>query len=206
MRHNKKEKLTFWQKLHKYRAKIGLITFAVVIPMALVAVTYLGPYFSNKNVYFDEDKVDVQRKFESIDDLDELSFTITWKELIEPRYDNNEPAEIIVPGSLRFNISYEAKGTYDISSVNVTPVLHPDWFPYNSIGPKKTVTTIPSNMSITWNEDLELHKLLFVTVTEPNLYLKVEYSYVIADQTINETAYLKYSLAGINPETVTVYS
>ncbi len=206
MNKNKKEKLTFFKWLHKYRAKIGLLAFVIAIPLALILITYLGPYVSNQNVHFDEEKTDVQRRFQAIDDLDELSLTIVWKELIEPRYDGNDPAEIIVPGSFRFDISYEAKGAYNVSSVAVTPVLHPDWFSYYSIGTKKTVTTSPSNMTVVWNEDLPLHKLLFVTVNEPNLYLKVEYSYITADQTINKTAYVMYSLAGINPETVTSFS
>lgn len=191
---------TFWQWLFKYRAKIGLLTFLIAIPLSLILITYLGPYISNKSVHFDEEKTDVQRSFQAIDELEELEIVIDWTRLYHTKYD--EDGVISTNGSYTFSMNYETKGAYDISSVSITPVLHTDWFPYYSVGTTTSLYTSKKSVTLIWNEEFPMHKLLFVTVNEPNLYLKVEYAYVTLDQTINKTAYVMYSLDGINPETV----
>ncbi len=202
MRYNKQETPTFWQWLHKYRAKIGLLVFAIALPITLLLIAFLGPYFSNRSVHFDEEYNDVQRNFVGIDDLKELSIKVGWTALTYPVFSDDDPEEITSHGSYRFIIGYEAKGLYDITSVAVTPVLHTDWFPHYSIGSMRNISPSGTTIAVVWDEEFPMTRLLFITITEPNLYLKVEYTYQVQDQPINETAYVMYSLHDLNPDTV----
>ena len=197
MKQTKKQSLTFFQKIHKYRVKIGLITFLVAIPLALLLAAFLGPYTSNKNVYFDEEKTDVQSKFVDLDELEELTLQIEWTTLVNPRFD--EEGTVTTHGAYRFDISYEPKGAYNLTSVVITPVLHTDWFPHNEIGSKTQITQTKKSVSIPFDETFPMRRLLFVEINEPNLYLKVEYTYTLIDQTVTKTAYVKYTLKGLNP-------
>ncbi len=202
MRPKNNEKTTFWQWFNKYRAKIGILVFTIAIPLSLVLIAYIGPYYSNKKVHFDEDKVDVQRHFDDIDDLEALSLDIVWTELVYPVYTADDPDEILSHGQYNFIISYEPKGAYNISSVSITPVLHTDWFAFYSVGTKTSIYTNARSVSVLWDEPFPMRKLLFIEVNEPNLYLKVEYAYISADETINETVYVMYSLKDMNPSEV----
>lgn len=199
MKTNKIETLTFWQWLHKYRSKIGLLAFIIAIPLTLLLITFFGPYFSNKSVHFDVEKTDVQRRFVGTDDLDPLTISIVWTDLVHPQYDPDDETTITAHGEYRFSIRYIEKGAYDITTVSVTPVLHTDWFSFYSVGSKTTIYDVDRSISVLWDETFPMHKLLFVTVNEPNLYLKVEYSYVLVDETITETAYVMFSLKDLNP-------
>ena len=197
MKSDKNKKLTFWQKIHKYRAKIGLLAFIIIIPISLILIAYLGPYFSNKSVHFDEDYEDVQRHFVGLDDLDEMLLTIEWTNLVKPQFDEN--GEVTTDGYYRFSLTYEEKDNYDISAVSITPVLHPEWFPIYSIGSTRAMYNTTLNFQVTFNEVMPLHKLLFINVEQPNLYLKIEYSYVVGDETLDDIAYVIYSLDGLYP-------
>jgi hypothetical protein len=44
--------------------------------------------------------------------------------------------------------------------------------------------------------------LPFVSVEDPNLYLKVEYTYLTAGQNVTEIEYVKFPLDDLNPEVV----
>ena len=197
MKQSKQQPLTFFQKIHKYRVKIGLIAFLVAIPLALLLVAFIGPYTSNKRVYFDEEQTDVQTKFVDLDDLEELTLAIAWTTLVNPRFDDE--GTVTTHGAYRFDIAYESKGSYNLTSVAITPVLRTDWFPYNEIGSKTQITQIEKSVSVPFDETFPMRRLLFVEVNEPNLYLKVEYTYTLLEQTIAKTAYIKYSLKGLNP-------
>jgi len=199
MKNKNNQPLTFWQWLHKYRAKIGLLAFVIAIPLSLVLLAYLGPYYSNKQVHFDSEHTDVQRQFVGYNDLDELTINIVWQVLKEPVYENVDDETPTTDGQYSFNISYTAKGAYTISSVSVIPVLHTDWFPYYSIGTQYTLSTTNRLIPVVWNELFPMRKLIFVEVNEPNLYLKVTYSYLVASETVTKTAYIEYVLKDLNP-------
>ena len=199
MRPKKNEPMTFWRWLHKYRAKIGLLAFIIAIPLTLILIAYLGPYYSNKSVHFDSEYIDVQRKFITVDDMDEIKLNIVWDELIYPTFSDTDPETVLTHGAYKFSINFEEKGSYDLSSVAITPVLHTDWFAYYSIGTKTSLSTTNRTVSVVWDELFPLRKLLFVTVNEPNLYLKVEYSYTLNEQTVQKTAYVLFSLKDLNP-------
>lgn len=201
MKTTQNQKLSFWQWLNKYRSKIGLLAFVIAIPLTLLLIAFLGPYFTNKSVHFDQEKTDIQRRFQAVDELDELLINIEWATLKNPEYDD-ETDELMTHGLYGFKINYEAKGSYDISNVSVTPVLHTDWFPYYAIGSKTAIYETNRTISIVWDERFPMRRLGIITVNEPNLYLKVEYSYINIEQTINEVAYVMYSLNDINPTTV----
>lgn len=200
MRPKKNEPMTFWTWLNKYRAKIGLLAFVIAIPLTLVLIAYLGPYYSNKSVHFDSEYKDVQRQFVGVDDMEEIAINIVWKKLVNPVYDDE--GVVTSHGSYQFDINYETKGAYDISSVAITPVLHTDWFSHYSIGAKLTIGTSNKSVSVAWDELFPMRKLIFVTVNEPNLYLKVEYTYAVMESTVNKTAYVKYALSDLNPQEV----
>ncbi len=200
MKADKHKPLTFWQKIHKYRAKIGLLAFLIIIPISLVLIAYLGPYFSNKSVNFSSETAetqDIQRRFIGLNDLDEMLLTVEWTDLVKPQF--SEDNEVTTPGYYRFLLTYEAKDNYDISTVSITPVLHPDWFPVYFVGTTRQMYSTSLTFQVTYNEVMPLHKLLFVTVEQPNLYLKIEYSYISGEETINQVAYVKYSLEGLYP-------
>ena len=49
------EKQTFWSWLHRYRLKVVILAFVILLPLALVFTAYVGSYTANRKVYFDSD-------------------------------------------------------------------------------------------------------------------------------------------------------
>jgi len=61
---------------------------------------------------------------------------------------------------------------------------------------------VAKSTNIPFNYELPTRPLWFVNVTEPTLYLKVDYTILSAGNPVEKVAYIEYSLADLNPQTV----
>ena len=204
MKNTKNEtKKSFWGWLHQNRLKVVTLTFIIVTPIALLLVAYLGSYTVNKVTYFDEEEtaqtvyVDT---YKGLDDIDGFELFITWEELKYPIL--VEETDTLAGGYYRFGIHYEANPNYTINTVYVTPLLQTDWTDMRSLGTVFTADTESRLFLVEFNYHLPVRPLWFVRVSEPNLYLKVEYSVSYGGNQIQKTEYVKYSLKGLNPDLV----
>ncbi|MBN2299851.1 MAG: hypothetical protein JXC31_01560 [Acholeplasmataceae bacterium] len=193
------EKMTFWKWLHKYRLKIVSIAFLVIVPIALILIMYVGSYTANKVVNFDAevtpDTVEV-KEFLDTDGIDAFSLNIVWSKLKYPILDPN--TDELTGGYYEFDITYEAHENYVVKSVFVTPVLQTDWTSLRSLGTKRSLE-IYHIFNIDFNYNLPTNPLLFVKVSEPHLYLKVEYILTTGGNDVPMTKYVEFSLKDLNP-------
>ncbi len=195
-------KPTFWAWIHLNRIKIALILFLVVVPFTLALIIYTGTYANGQRVHFDAEVTESTtyiKDFVEPDEIDALELSIQWTELKHPTEDETGT---LTGGYYRFNILYTAKTNYEIISVSATPVLKTPWTDQQVIGTRSTVTTTNRAFTILYNEDLPLRPLWFVTVNEPNLYLKVEYTFITASNQVTKTVYVAFPLHDLNPDKV----
>jgi len=73
-----------------------------------------------------------------------------------------------------------------------------------TVGKSVTITENQKNIAMECNYHLPVRPLPFVSVSEPNLYLKVEYNVSYGGNVVNKVDYVKYSLKGLNPYLVIV--
>lgn len=195
-------KPSFFTWIHLHRIKIALALFLIFVPLTLTIIAYSGTYANGRRVHFDAEVTDTTtfiHEFVSTDDIDALSLTIEWTELKKPTEDENG---VLTGGYYRFNILYTAKQNYEIISVAMTPVLKTPWSDRQVVGTRSTVTTTNRSFTVLYNEDLPLRPLWFVTVNEPNLYMKVEYTFITASNQVTKTVYVSFPLHDINPDKV----
>ncbi len=196
-------KKTFWTWVHTYRIQIILFIFLVVAPIALFSGIYIGSYTSSKVVNFDTEVSDSTiyvKKFLNPDGINAFNLNIVWDELKNPTWD--EETSSWSGGYFKFAVTYETKDNYIVKSVSLTPVLQTDWSDMRSLGTKVTAAPTTRYMSISFNYDLPAHPLWFVTVSEPNLYLKVDYVITSGGKDLSFTEYVKFSFHDQNPLTV----
>lgn len=196
----KQKRVLYW--IHKNRVKIGIWLFLIVLPISLVITSYIGSYTANKSVYFDKEITEESEKikdFVSSDELKALTINIEWSSLKRPSL--NDEGELI-GGFYGFNVSYTPDTNYQLDSVRITPVLKTDWKNFSSVGNQRVIAINMTSFVIDFNYELPTSPLLFVTIEEPNLYLKVEYTYESAGQSIVEIEYVKFPLKDLNPKTV----
>ena len=188
--------------IHNHRIKVGVWLFLVILPISLIITAYVGSYTSNKSVYFEQEITEESEKirnFVAADELKAITLDIQWDALKKP-VENNDG--ILVQGYYRFDVRYFANGNFDIVSVKITPVLKTDWKNLSSVGVERPISTNFTTFAIDFNYDLPITPLLFVKVEEPNLYLKVEYTYTSAGQDVTEVEYVKFPLEDLNPDIV----
>lgn len=188
--------------IHRNRLKIGIWLFLVILPITLVITAYVGSYTTNKSVYFDSEITEESIKikdFIKADELKAISIDIEWDALKKPIEGDDDQLQ---EGYYRFVMSYTPNSNYQISKVKITPVLQTDWKNYRSVGVQRTLSTNDVSFTVEFNFELPNSPLLFVTIEDPNLYLKVEYTYTTAGQEVNEIEYVKFSLKDLNPNTV----
>lgn len=197
---SKKKRILSW--IHKNRIKLGIWLFLIILPITLVITAYVGSYTTNKSVYFDSEITEesiIVRDFIDADELKGISISIEWDAFKKPT--ENAEGEL-ADGYYRFIMSYSPKSNYDIGSVKITPVLQTDWKSYRSVGIQRNLSTNDASFSIDYNYELPKSPLLFVTIEDPNLYLKVEYTYTVVGQDVTEIEYVKFSLKDLNPNIV----
>lgn len=188
--------------IHNHRIKVGVWLFLVILPISLIITAYVGSYTSNKSVYFEQEITEESEKirnFVAADELKAITLDIEWDALKKPVKNNDG---ILVQGYYRFDVRYFANGNFDIVSVKITPVLKTDWKNLSSVGVERPISTNFTTFAIDFNYELPITPLLFVKVEEPNLYLKVEYTYTSAGQDVTEVEYVKFPLEDLNPDIV----
>ena len=198
-----KKKQTFWTWLHQNRILVFVWSFVIIIPISLALIAYIGSYTHNRKVHFDQTETaetEYIKDFMSIDEIPYIDLIIDWDQLRYPDYD--EITDQFYGGYYRFNISYAPKLNYQINSVTITPVLQTDWINLKSISQPTTIFPFSYVMHLEFNYELPRTPLLFVTVREPNLYMKVDINMTVAGATTQQTLYVKYDLSDINPNLV----
>jgi hypothetical protein len=198
----KSKRKTILSWIHQNRIKIGIWLFLVILPITLILTAYVGSYTANRSVYFDSEITEESVKindFVKADEIKGIDLNITWDALKRPTADENG---ILKNGYYRFILYYLPKNSYQIESVTITPVLQTDWKSYRSVGMQRNLTTDDLTVSLDFNFELPESPLLFVTINDPNLYLRVDYTYTVVGQEFNETEYVKFSLNDLNPNTV----
>ena len=188
--------------IHKNRIKIAFLLFITVIPITLILTVYIGAYANNKKVYFDPtvtEETEYINKFVSPDGLDAIKVNISWYELSYPK--PNDSGEL-VGGEYKFDMSYEAKENYEILNVSMVPVLQTNWTNLRSSIPSTPLLTTNKRVGIAFNYELPVNPLWFVEVTEPNLYVKVTYTFISAGNQVTKTGYIQFSLRNLNPTRV----
>ncbi|MFP4177656.1 MAG: hypothetical protein ACLFTZ_02725, partial [Acholeplasmataceae bacterium] len=173
----KPQNRNFWQWIHRNRILILIVTFLVIVPLTLVIVAYVGAYVGSQKFYFAEEMTeDVERvrDFDSPDSISAFDLSLEWTRLAHP--DENEEGEL-EGGYYQFSLGYDADDNYDVQSVQVTPLLQTDWARMRSLGSKETLREGADNpIRIPFDYELPTRPLWFVNVTEPTLYLRVEYT------------------------------
>jgi len=195
----------FWAWLHKNRLAVVVMSFIILVPLSLASISYIGSYTSNKVVYFDAAETAETvyvRDFKGLDDIQGFEIFVEWDELKNAYQD--DITDLWTGGYYQFKIHYQANPNYTINSIYVTPVLQTDWKDMRSLGSKALLTSNedPNPIQIGFNYHLPVKPLPFVTVSEPNLYLKVEYSINYGGNEVSKTEYIKYSIKGLNPNLV----
>jgi hypothetical protein len=195
----------FWTWLHKNRLTVVVMSFIILAPLTLIAVSYIGSYTSNRIAFFDIEETAESvfiKKFKDIDEIQGFEIFVEWAEL-KNAY-QPEDAELWIGGYYTFDIWYEANQNYTINSIYITPLLQTDWTDMRTVGGRVPITENRKNIEIDFNYHLPVRPLPFVSVSEPNLYLKVEYNVSYGGTVINKVDYVKYSLKGLNPQLVIV--
>lgn len=214
-------KPSFWTWFHKNRVKIGIITFIVVVPLALLLSVYIGAYVENNKVHFDQvltedttfvkdfikvnpSKLDVNdENYLILDMFDDFDIFIKWEELYIP-YINPNTSELDY-GSYRFKMYYTASESSDVSYVNVTPLLQTPWTSIRSIGNSTGLGTsepTTTNIYVSYNYKMPVTPLPLVNVESPYLYLRVTYGLTVGDTTETASEYLRIDLNNIDPWSV----
>jgi len=197
-----KPQMTFWKWLHAHRTKVVLLTFLIVVPIALIFTAYYGAYSSNKRVHFDQSvsgNTEYVTEFVKPDEIDELTLHVTWTALRSPDLNDEDELE---GGYYDFNIYYTVNQNFVISNVRVIPVLQTPWADMRSIGGESTLTQSVRQVRVAFNFELPVKPLWFVTVDEANLYLKVSYTVQLQSYNVEKVAYVIYELGDISPKPV----
>ncbi|BCR35658.1 hypothetical protein [Mariniplasma anaerobium] len=197
---SKNKRILLW--IHRNRVKLGIWLFLIILPVTLVVTAYVGSYTTNKSVYFDSEITEESIKISDFIEADELkgiTLTIEWDALKRPVESDDGSLQ---EGYYRFIMSYAPNRNYEIGNVKITPVLQTDWKNYRSVGIQRYLSTNNIAFLVDFNFDLPKSPLLFVTIEDPNLYLKVEYTYTVVGEDVTQIEYVKFSLKDLNPATV----
>jgi hypothetical protein len=197
------KKIGFWSWVHLNRIKIAGFLFIAVLPVAFVITVYVGAYANNNRVHFDAEvtaQTTYVNKFVDLDELEAITLTLDWTELKNPQ-ETTDPVGW-TGGYYKFTLFYTAKETYTVGNVRVTPVLQTKWTDMRSMIPQQSLSTTVRSFQLDFNYDLPARPLWFVKVTDPMLYLKVDYTYQTPTGQINKTEYVSVDLAILSPDRV----
>lgn len=207
-KHQPQSKFGKW--LLKYRLKIILFSFVILIPIIFVIALYVGDYLRYKSVEFNDNVVS---KFQT-------SY-ITYEDETNHEMINLETDEVLIQiklidymtleyyddtnGHYTFKVRHEVKSGAHIHELKVNFVIQTDWVNAKSdVVPVPLTTTFGTNRRIAYNHVLPQSPLWFVNVTDPYLYVEVEYHIEYAmdhEETVNH--YFKTYLGDITPTTIT---
>jgi len=194
------KKPTFWTWLHRNRIKVAVLAFVILVPLALIVTAYVGSYTANRKVGFDNEitsETEMIKGFLEPDGIDAFSLNIVWTELKNPELDPD--TENLFGGYYKFSIDYVPNENFIVKTVTVIPVLQTDWKNLRSVGTPTAITTIARPVTLVFNHELPFNPLPFVKVSEPHLYLMVEYVLTTGGQDVEFTEYVRFSLKDLNP-------
>ncbi len=197
------KKIGFWSWVHQNRIKIAGFLFIAVLPVAFVIAVYVGAYANNNKVHFDAEvtsQTTYVNKFVDIDELEAITLTVDWTELKNPQ-ETTDPVGW-TGGYYKFSVFYTVRETYTVGNVRATPVLQTKWTDMRSMIPQQSLSTSVRTFQLDFNYDLPVRPLWFVKVTDPMLYLKVEYTYQTPTGQINKTEYVQVDLSVLSPDRV----
>lgn len=200
----------FGKWLLKYRLKIILFSFVILVPIVFVIALYVGDYLRYKNVEFNDNVVSkFQTSYITLEDetyhqiinleTDEVLIQIKLIDYMTLEYydDTN--------GHYTFKVRHEVKSNAHIHDIKVNFVIQTNWVNAKSdVIPVPLSTTFGTNRRIAYNYVLPQSPLWFVTVTDPFLYVEVSYQKEYAmnhEETVHH--YFKTYLGDITPTTVT---
>lgn len=192
----------FWLKVHQNRLKIAFFLFVVIVPVSLLLSVYIGAYTNNKKVHFDPEATPESvyiNKFLAPDELNAITLDISWYEL---KYPVKNAEDVLQNGEYTFNIFYEPNENYEVLQVTITPVLQTPWMEMRSLGSQVPLSTTSKPIKVPFNFELPIKTLFFINVTDPVLYLKVDTSFMSADNQITKTEYVVFYLNDLNPTRV----
>jgi hypothetical protein len=197
------KKIGFWAWIHQNRIKIAGFLFIVILPVAFVIAVYVGAYANNNKVHFDAEvtaQTNYVRSFLDTDELEAITLSIDWTELKNPS-ETTDPVGY-TGGYYKFSAYYTAKEGYNVGNVSITPVLQTKWTDMRSMIAQQSLSTSVRSFQIDFNFDLPTRPLWFVNVTDPVLYLKVDYTYQTPTGQINKTEYVSIDLSSLSPDRV----
>lgn len=198
----KQEKKSFWKTFHQYRLKIALAAFLIVLPIVLLISAYVSPLVQSTRVSFDQEITEESTyisSFKDIDDLEDITLSFTWNELVIPRASSDGTYE---DGEFVFGMSYRLEESIDISNVRVTVSLQPRFTSIRNISREITLSSFSSrDVTVAHNVMYPLNPLWFVTINEPTVYIQLMYEKGLAGELepVTFTEYIKVSLANIDP-------
>lgn len=192
------------QWFHTHRIRIALLATVIILPITLVVLAYVGTYQANKKVAFEDlsnEDVTYIKKFDDLEDLNYIDLSVDWVTIKYPEF--NDDGSIDSSGYYQFRLTYQSDDNYDVTSVKITPVLQTNWINYRSLGSLTSISeNTGSNILIPFNEVLPVRRLIFIEVTDPILYLKVDVTYENVGQSFEETQYVSIHLKNEFPENV----
>lgn len=200
---SKNKKTGFWIWFHLNRIRIAAFLFIVVLPVAFVISVYVGAYANNNKVHFDAEvtaNTHYHRDFLSPEDLEAITLKVDWKELKHP-VETTDPVGW-TGGYYKFNVYYSTKENYVVGNVRATLVLQTRWTDMRSMTAQQSLSTTARSFTIDYNYDLPVRPLWFVKVTDPLLYIKVDYTYQTPTGQINKTEYVSIDLTDRIPDRV----
>jgi hypothetical protein len=203
-------KSKFGKWLLKYRLKIILFSFIVVIPVVFVVALYVGDYLRHSSVDFEGKKIsNFKTSYMTVEsetnhqiinlETNEVIVQIKLIDYLIPEYydDTN--------GHYTFKVKYEVKSGSHIHAVSAKFILQTDW-----INARSNVINVPmtetfgTNRRISFNHVLPQAPLWFVDVKAPYLYVELEYHVDLAlGQEETVVHYFKTYLGNITPTNVT---
>ncbi|PKK97824.1 MAG: hypothetical protein CVV57_10400 [Tenericutes bacterium HGW-Tenericutes-2] len=201
----KEVKFNFWLWLHQNRIKVVVLSFLIIVPIALILTAYIGAYTNNQKVHFDAEVTNSTvfiKEFTDIDEIDAFELSIVWQELKNPVETDVDGETILTGGFYKFNMFYTPKTNYTVNSVNVTAVLKTPWTDVRYIAATAPLSTTVRSVQVNFNHELPLRPLWFVEVSDPVLYLKLEYTFMAAGNPLVKTVYIAFPLEDLNPNVV----
>jgi hypothetical protein len=186
----------------KYRVKILLSIFLLFLPTMLIIMLYTSTYSQSIRVYFDNEiteDTDYIKDFVKMDAITEFDLIFEWLEYRVPEKNDDGT---LANGYYTISLQYVPKANYNITQMMATTVLQVPWTTYRSAIAPTQIFTNPRYMFIPFNFELPNKPLWFVSVTDPILYIKLDYRYQSASTSINKTAYVSIDLSEYLPNRV----
>ena len=202
-----KSKPSIWLFLHRYRSKIALALFFVVLPIILLIAAYVSPLVQSQRVIFDQEITEESvtiRSFDRLEDVEDMTINFSWSSLTLPEEDDDG---ILFGGRYGFTMSYTLDAPYDISNVRVVISLQPRFTNIRDVSNEERLSSSSDRtIFVNHNVNYPINPLWFVTIEEPTVYIRIMYEKGLAGQLepITVTEYVRVSLKDELPENVFV--